>query len=163
MKGIEQSTGDIVIFIDADLDISPRRIGSLLHYMEKEDADLVIGSKAHPLSRFSHSGQRRFLSLGFRFLIRLFFQLPVNDTQTGLKIIRSAAIKQLLKKIQIREYAFDLELLILAKKFNFKIVEAPIVIYSMRTIRRIRAKDVLKILRDTIKIFYRLHIIKYYN
>lgn len=163
MKGFEQITGDIVIFLDADLDISPRRIGKLLSYMEKKDADLVIGSKAHPLSRLSYPSMRRFLSIGFRFLVQILFQLPVNDTQSGLKVTRSSALKKILQKIRIREYAFDLELMVCANKNKFKIVEAPIIVNPRRKFRRIRAKDVLKIFRDTIKIFYRLYIVRYYD
>jgi len=163
MKGFEQITGDVVIFLDADLDISPIRIGKLLNYMEKEDADLVIGSKAHPLSRLSYPSIRRFLSIGFRFLVQILFQLPVNDTQSGLKVIRSSVMKKLLQKIRIREFAFDLELMVCAHKFNFRIVEAPIIVNPRRKFRRIRAKDVIKIIRDTIKIFYRLQIVRYYD
>ena len=163
MKGFEHTTGDVVTFLDADLDIPPSRIDRLIRYMEKEDADLVIGSKAHPLSRLNYPSLRRFLSIGFRFLVRIFFQLPVRDTQAGLKVIRSSVLKKLLQKIRIREYAFDLELLVCAHKNNFKIVEAPIVLNSRRKFRRIIAKDVIKILRDTIKIFYRLHFVRYYD
>lgn len=163
MKGFEQTTGDIVIFLDADLDISPKRIGKLLYYMEKEDADLVIGSKSHPLSRLNYTSIRRFLSIGFRLMVQILFQLPVNDTQSGLKVSRSSVLKKLLEKIRIRDYAFDLELIVCAIKNNFKIVEAPIIISSRRKFRRIRVKDVIKMFRDTIKIFYRLYIVRYYD
>lgn len=163
MKGFEHITGDIVTFLDADLDIPPSRIARFLHYMEKEDADIVIGSKAHPLSKLNYPSHRRFLSIGFMFLIRIFFQLPVRDTQTGLKVIRSSTLKRLLQKIRVREYAFDLELLVCAHKNNFKIIEAPLAINPRRKLGRIRIKDILKIVRDTIKIFYRLHIVRYYN
>ena len=163
MKGFEQTTGDVVTFLDADLDIPPRQIGKLLHYMKKEDADLVIGSKAHPLSSLNYSSIRRFLSIGFRILVRILFQLPVRDTQAGIKMIRSSALKTILHKVVIREYAFDLELLVCAYKNHFKIVEAPIEINPRRKFGRISVKDIIKILRDTTKIIYRLHIARYYD
>jgi len=163
MKGFEYTTGDVIIFLDADLDISPSRIGILFRYMENEGADLVVGSKAHPLSKMNYPSIRRFLSIGFRYLVIILFQLPVHDTQTGLKMIRSGALKKLLQKIQIKEYAFDLELLVYANKHNFKIIEAPIILNSKRKFGRIRVKDIIKMLRDVIKIFYRLHIARYYD
>lgn len=49
-KGFESVRGDLVGFLDADLDLHPRQLGSFLKIMERTGSDVVIGSKRHPKS-----------------------------------------------------------------------------------------------------------------
>jgi hypothetical protein len=65
-------------------------------------------------------------------------------------------------KIAIKRFAFDLELLVIASRLRYKIVEAPIVMrYQFGS--TIRAGSVFWILWDTTAIFYRAKILRYYD
>jgi len=161
--GFDLARGDYVLFLDADLDLHPSQVEDFLKLIREKKADLVMGSKMHKGSQVNYPLTRRILSIGYYFLIRVLFNLPVKDTQTGLKLFRYEALKKGLSKIVVKKYAFDLELLVVLNKYNFKIVEAPIFLKPTRKFGRIGIKDIYYIILDTIAIFYRLYFRRYYD
>lgn len=161
--GFDYVKGDLVAFLDADLDLHPRQIGRFLEYLEQYDADVVIGSKRHPLSKLNYPLQRRFLSTSYSILIKMLFNLSVTDTQTGLKLFKYQVLKEIFPKILVKRYAFDLEVLVNSHHRGYKIVEAPITLNFQRKFGRVGFGDVKPIAIDTAAIFYRLKILKYYD
>lgn len=160
--GFKYVTGDIVAFLDADLDLHPRQLKTFIEIMEKTGADVVIGSKRHPESKLDYPFQRKFLSTGYSLLIKGLFNLPVNDTQTGLKIFKRKVLVEVFPKVVVKRYAFDLELLVNVRIRGYKIAEAPITINFQRKLGRIGFKDIEPIAKDTATVFYRLKVLKYY-
>lgn len=161
--GVRHSTGALVTFIDADLELHPREIRQFVKLLEEQDLDLVIGSKRHPESRVHYPVFRRVQSLAYQMLIRLLFHLGVRDTQTGLKLFRRQVLEAVLPRLAVKQFAFDLELLVVARHLGYtRIGEAPIDL-SYRFSSTISPRAVYKILWDTAAIFYRLHITKYYD
>jgi len=162
--GFNFVSGDYVLFLDADLDLHPSQITNFLKLMKNHKADAVIGSKRHKDSVVDYPKSRKILSNVYYFLIKVLFGLPVKDTQTGLKLFRYEALKNSISKIVVKRYAFDLELLIVLHKSGYKIVECPIYLKpTRRYYNRIWLKDIYHTLIDTLAIFYRLHIKKYYR
>ena len=161
--GFDFITGDYILFLDADLDLHPSQIENFLKLIREDKADVVIGSKMNKDSIVSYPPTRKVLSIGYYFLIRLLFNLPVKDTQTGLKLFKYEALKIGLSKVVVKKYAFDLELLAILNKRNYKIIEAPIYLKPTRKYGRIGIRDIFKIFIDTIAIFYRLYIKRYYD
>ena len=88
--GLERTQGEYIVFIDGDLDISSAQIRLLFDVLEVEQADVVIGSKLHSCSIVHYPVTRRILSLGYYWLIKFLFGLSCHDTQTGLKLFKSA-------------------------------------------------------------------------
>lgn len=161
--GFEYASGKLVAFIDADMDLHPRQIETFIEYMKNYDADLVIGSKRHPLSKLDYPLQRRFLSTGYSLLIKALFDLSVRDTQTGLKLFKYEVLEEIFPKILVKRYAFDLEVLVNAHHKGYKIAEAPITLSFQRKFGRVGFGDIKPIAIDTAAIFYRLRILKYYD
>jgi glycosyltransferase involved in cell wall biosynthesis len=161
--GFGHVSGDLVVFMDADLDLHPEQIMTLYQYMIDHGADVVIGSKRHPPSIIDYPWQRKILSNGYYFLVRLLFGLPVKDTQTGLKLFKYEALQAAMPKLVIKRYAFDLELLVNIHKQGFKIVEAPVNLSFMRFSGRITPTDVYRVWMDTMAIFYRSYVLRYYD
>ncbi|MFH1367124.1 MAG: glycosyltransferase [Patescibacteria group bacterium] len=161
--GFYQSTGDTVVFIDGDLDLHPNQIDNFIKILEKEKADLVIGSKRHKNSQVNYPAFRRFLSFGYQTLVKMLLNLGVRDTQVGLKLFKKEVLVECLPRVIIKKYAFDLELLVVAKKLGYKIVEAPINLKYQFSGTGIDIKAVKNMLQDTLAVFYRLKILKYYH
>ena len=161
--GFNFVTGDFVLFLDADLDLHPSQMNDFLSLMKKEEADIVIGSKMHKNSVVDYSISRRFYCVGYYFLIKFLFGLPVKDTQTGFKLFKYEALKKGSQKIVVKKYAFDLELLVVLNKYEYKIIESPIYLRQSRKYGRIGIKDIFYIFWDTMAIFYRLYIKRYYD
>jgi len=154
------SKGEIVVFLDSDLDISPDNIKNLIRALDK--ADIVIGSKRHPLSKIDYPFSRKVMSFFYQKLIFLLFGLDVKDTQVGLKVFKGEVLKKVLPRLLVKRYAFDLELLVVANKEKYKVIEGPIKM-NFKLGSTINLKSVFHILLDTGAIFYRLKILKYYN
>lgn len=162
-KGFRFAKGDYVAFLDCDLDLHPSQLQTLVEVMEKESADVVIGSKRHPLSKVTYPWHRRIISTGYFWLVKILFGLPIRDTQTGLKLFKRQVLATVFPKMVVKRYAFDLELLALAHHYGFKIAQAPVVIESQRFRHRIRLGDIGRTFWDTAAIFYRLHILRWYD
>jgi len=162
-KAFRHAVGEYIVFLDADLDLHPQQVQALFAVMRKENADVVIGSKRHPESKVNYPLQRKIISNGYYYFIRVLFGLPVRDTQTGLKIFRRKVLKDVFPKVLIKRYAFDLELLVIAHHLKYKIVEAPVTLHFQRSFGRIKIKDILAAWRDTLAVFYRLYILHYYD
>jgi hypothetical protein len=96
-------------------------------------------------------------------LVRLLFGMPLRDTQTGLKIYRSEVLERVFPRILAKRYAFDVEVLVNAHRLGYKIADAPVTLQFTRSSGRVALGDVWTVLLDTLAIFYRSRIIKYYD
>jgi glycosyltransferase involved in cell wall biosynthesis len=161
--GVDQSIGELVTFIDADMELDPATIGGFIEIMRTSGCDAVIGSKRHPDSKVAYPTFRRLQSAMYQMVVRLLFNLDVRDTQTGLKLFRRQVLSDVLPLLAIKRFAFDLELLVVARQLGYrKVCEAPIQLdYQFEsTVNLISAWNVLW---DTAAIFYRLRILRYYQ
>lgn len=163
MHGISKATGDLIAFIDADMELDPSGIGQFVSIQRATGCDVVVGSKRHHDSQVSYPALRRFQSWMYQLLIRVLFRLDVKDTQTGLKLFRGNLLHAALPLLAVKRFAFDLELLVVARKLGYtQIVEAPIKLdYRFETTTTPAAA--YKALWDTAAIFYRLHFIHHYD
>ena len=165
--GVEQAEGDIIGFIDAGMDIDPTGIAMLLNHMLWYDADIVVGSKLHPVSQVNYPTGRKVLSWGYRTFTRILFGFKIRDTQAGIKFYRRKVAKDVFPRLLVKKFAFDVEILALSYALGYKrIYEAPIKL-KFRGVSSIASTNLWKIiilmLWDTMAIFYRVRIIKYYK
>lgn len=164
-NGFLNASGDIIVFLDSDLEIAPFQVGNLLKAMRDNASEIAIGSKRHKESNLVYPFSRKILSTGYYFIIKLLFSLPVKDTQSGIKAFRRDVLDEIFPKILCKKYAFDVEILANAVRKGYKIAEVPItIVYSRNNnIGRIRIKDIIDILIDTLAIWYRMKLAKYYD
>ena len=162
--GAVNSKGDIVGFIDADLDLSANLISGYYTEMKLEDADIVIGSKMHKDSKLEYPFARKVFSICYYIMLKILFGLKCHDTQTGLKLYRGSLIREIAPLRRIDGYAFDIELLALASEKKAKLIEMPVELNFSRikSFGRIRFRDVWKMFTDTWKIWWNLRIRKTY-
>jgi glycosyltransferase involved in cell wall biosynthesis len=160
--GVSHSSGALITFIDADMELDPRYIKGFIAVMESFDCDAVVGSKRHPMSNVHYPPSRRLQSLMYQLLIRLLFRVKVRDTQTGLKLFRRQVLEEVVPLLAIKRFAFDLELLVVARQLGYgKVMEAPVDLnYTFES--TVDPKAAWQILWDTAAIFYRLRIRRYY-
>ncbi|MFA5156105.1 MAG: glycosyltransferase [Candidatus Omnitrophota bacterium] len=162
-KSLHYISGDYAVFIDADMDLHPIQVQTLFDIMRLDNADIVIGSKLHPNSRVNYPLQRRVISFVYYLLVKILFKLPCHDTQTGLKLFKTDVLRAVFPRILVKKFAFDLEVLANAHHLGYRIAEAPIVLDSRRRYGRIGPTSIFTTFWDTLAIFYRMHIAKYYD
>lgn len=161
--GLAQGRGRYLGFIDADGDIPAAQLYHFLAATRRGDPDVVLGSKRHPDSDVVYPPLRRLYSFGYQQLNRVLFQLPTRDTQTGIKLIRRETLAAVLPKMVEKRFAFDLELLVVARRMGYSnFVELPVRI-TERFTSTISLKSVRGMLLDTFAIFYRLRITHFYG
>ncbi len=157
-KGILHSKGELVMFIDGDLDISPEVIKDYL--IELENCDLAIASKKHPSSVVRMSFTRKFLSDGFNILVKMITGLRVSDTQVGLKVGNGNGLRLIASTMLVKRYAFDVEFLTIANILGMKIKEMPV---NLCIDCGFKLKEIVKMFKDVLAIGYRLRILKWYQ
>lgn len=161
--GLALARGKLVAFIDAGGDLAPEFLEIMLVEMKLHHADIVIGSKRHSLSEVSYPLRRRFYSRTYQALNRLLFQLKIRDTQVGLKLFRREVLDAVLPRILVKQFAFDLELLVVANHLGFRrIVEAPVKLQH-NFASSVTWRAVYQTLWDTLAIFYRLRVLHWYD
>ena len=156
--GVEESNGDVTLFLDGDLNVSPKEIKN--YVKELEGFDIAIASKAHQLSRVECTTSRRFLSKAYNNLVRLVVGIKIRDTQSGLKIGNTSVLKNIFKIMLVEGYAFDVELLSIATMEDLKIKELPI---NVTLDSSFDLKEIARMFIDTLGIAYRLRISRYYR
>lgn len=164
--GMSKANGDYIAFIDAGMEIDPNGISMLLEHMEWYNADIIVGSKRHPASVINYPWERKILSFGYQLIVRFLFHLQVRDTQAGVKIFKKKVLQEILPRLVEKRYAFDLEMLAVASRLGFdRIYEAPIKLdYNFGDlIHASTVSTIWHILIDTLAIFYRINILKYYD
>jgi glycosyltransferase involved in cell wall biosynthesis len=161
--GVAQSMGNLVTFIDADMELDPANIKVFIDLMKTSRCDAVIGSKRHPMSKVAYPAFRRLQSAVYQLVVRVLFNLNVRDTQTGLKLFRKQVLADALPLLAIKRFAFDLELLVVAHQLGYRnLCEAPISLnYQFES--TVNLRSAWRVLWDTAAIFYRLRILRYYQ
>ncbi|HOX41376.1 MAG TPA: glycosyltransferase [bacterium] len=162
--GTEKAQGEIITFVDAGGDFDPVQFDKCVKLMEIFDADFVIGSKRHPASKINYPLARRIYSWFYHKLVRVLFGIHVTDTQTGLKFLKRKVAKAVLPRIVVKQYAFDLEMLVIAYQLGFRrIFEAPVEMkFNTSKTGAANLKTIQRMVYDTLAIFYRAKILNYY-
>lgn len=152
--GVLKSQYDPVIFLDADLTIAIEELKNFLPALAS--SDIIIASRLLSGSQFEEPSpwHRVLMARGFH-LLQIFilgnFEFP--DTQCGFKLFRRSAALDLFSHSTINRFAFDAEILFLARQRNYKITTLPVNI--KRDLRNTNVRffrDSLNMLFDLIKI-----------
>jgi glycosyltransferase involved in cell wall biosynthesis len=157
-QGIMRSTGNTVLYMDSDLDISIDTIEDFIG--EVENNDIVIASKAHALSVVKRPALRKYLSNLFNLFVRIVVGVHIRDTQSGLKAGKGELLRSIFKAMLVDRYAFDVELLAIAFNLNLKIKEMPVI---MEIDKGFKLHDIMRMLSDILIISYRFRMEPYYK
>jgi glycosyltransferase involved in cell wall biosynthesis len=123
VSGMHKASGDIVVFMDADLQHRPEDIDRLVEPIVKDTADLCIGVRTLG-SRKSMPRPRRFTNFLGNFLVYLLTKEWISDTQSGFRAVRKLYLDQM--KFKSKRYEIEIEMLKWAKRLNMRISEVPI-------------------------------------
>ena len=161
--GMARARGGIIAFIDAGSDLNARGIGMALEHMKWYNADIIIGSKRHKASKVNYPWQRKIPSFIIQMATRILYRLNVSDTQTGLKVFRREVLEKVLPRLLVKRFAFDLEILGVAKRLGYtRIYESPVeLIFNFSS--TVTYSWGLSFLTDYLAILYRIYILRYYD
>jgi len=121
-------SSDLVGYVDADGATAPDAFLDLVRHCHGPDAvDCAIGSRWLPESviQQTQSLKRRIFSRCFHIFVEVLFQMHIQDTQCGAKVMRRQAVEAVLPALRTADVAFDINLLYSLKKNGSTIREVP--------------------------------------
>lgn len=131
-RGILASSGDMVLFTDCDLAYGTEQMGALLRQHVDSGQDITLGSRSlHPEGYGGYSLFRRILSHIYRVILSLYTGCPPFDSQTGLKCFKGDAARRLFAYCRTDGFAFDLEVIMIAREMGYTLGEYPVKVLPM--------------------------------
>jgi len=156
-KGIMASKGDYVLFSDADLSTPIEEVEKLFSVLN-EKCDIAIGSRSIKGAQIKvhQPFYREYMGKFFNRLVRIFAFKGIIDTQCGFKLFKGALARDIAAQMRVDGFAFDVEMLYLARRSGCRIEEVPIIWVNSPQSKVDPLRDSLKMLLDIINI-KRLH------
>ncbi|MFN2189897.1 MAG: dolichyl-phosphate beta-glucosyltransferase [Candidatus Promineifilaceae bacterium] len=150
--GMRAANGDFLFMADADLSMPIEEVSKFLP-PALSNYDVAIASReVEGAVRFHEPGYRHLMGRVFNLVVKLFAVPGFQDTQAGFKCFKREAALQILDMQTIDGWAFDVELLFIARKQGFKIVEVPINWYYRANSRINPIGDAIDMFREVIGI-----------
>ena len=122
-QGMLAAGGDIRLFMDADNSTNIDQVSKFLPYFQ-QGYDVLVAKRIVVVKQ---PWTREFLGWVFRLIVRILVPLGVSDSQAGFKAFSKKTTEAVFAKQTIFRWAFDVEILAIAKKMRFKIKETPVV------------------------------------
>ncbi|HSB02000.1 MAG TPA: dolichyl-phosphate beta-glucosyltransferase [Anaerolineales bacterium] len=154
-RGMLESRGQFVIFIDADLPYKLEAIDVFLQALQN-GSDLAIGSRVLPGSQVKGVPIIRFFSGQiFSLMVQTVLFPGLPDTQCGFKSFRAAAAREIFRRLTIDGFGFDVEMLYVARKHKLAIRPVAVQMIDHRHRSRVR------LIADSFKMFANLFMVRW--
>ena len=152
-RGVKEAKGEYVFLCDADLSMPIEEVSKFIP-PQLQKVDIAIASREAPGAvRIHEPYYRHFTGRVFNTLIRLLVLPTLQDTQCGFKCVRADVARDIFRYQTLTGWAFDVELLYIARHHKYQVVEIPIHWYF-------NADSKISIFRDSLRMFLDLLLIR---
>lgn len=151
--GVLAARGRLILMADADGATSIRDLEQLERALERQGGtsmNIVFGSRHHLRGQglAKRSTLRNLLMLGFHTVVWLFIGGPLHDTQCGFKLFRANVGKHIFASLHLFRWAFDIEVVLLARILGIAVAEVPVTFVDMPGSKLNMASASITMLRD---------------
>jgi len=152
-RGVLEARGRYVLFTDTDLSTPIEEVENLIRALDN-GADVAIGSRALSESRIEkHQPWRReILGKLFNRFLQILVLRGLHDTQCGFKCFRLEVIEPVFTRQTLDGWAFDVEVLFIARRLGYHIAEVPVRWINSEVTRVSPLPDGLRMLWDTLRV-----------
>lgn len=152
-RGMLAARGKHVLFSDADNSTPIEEIDKFIRALDQDGYDVAVGSRAADGAKESKKSLlRHILSTGLRAIVRHILRIQVRDTQCGFKMYTREAARRLHSAQTIFGFSFDLEVLYLAYKVNYRVAEIPVSWVDAPGSKVDTKKEIKRFVEDIIRI-----------
>ncbi len=146
--GMLNAQGEYVFFGDADWAMPVTELPKFLP-PHQNGFDLAIGSReGKGAARYNEPGYRHLMGRVFNLLVKVLAVPGFEDTQCGFKCFHQPIVQDLFTRQTINGFGFDVEVLYIARKRGYKIIEVPIHWYAQSDSKVHPVKDTLRMIQD---------------
>ncbi len=152
--GMLAATGDYLFMADADFSMP---VGEIAKFLPPRlgQYDVAIGSREAPGAvRYNEPAYRHFMGRVFNFYVKVLAIPGFEDTQCGFKCFRREVAQDILPSQTIDGWAFDVELLFIALRRGYRVVEVPVEWYYGENSRISPVRDTVNMIREVLRIRY---------
>lgn len=153
--GVREATGAFVFYMDCDLSVPLREVDAFVRYFtEHPEADVLLGNRQHARSNIAvrQSWLRQKMGQTFNAILRRLTLAGVHDTQCGFKAFRRGAAEAIFARQHLDGFAFDVEVLLLARELDLRVVDLPVEWRNSPESKVRLVRDSLQMLCDTLRI-----------
>jgi dolichyl-phosphate beta-glucosyltransferase len=156
-RGVMESRGKYIIFIDADLPYELDAIDDFINALNG-GCDLAVGSRVLPQSKVRGVPKLRYIAgQVFSWLERSILSTKVADTQCGFKAFTSTAAKEIFRRLTISGFGFDVELFFVARKLKYHIQPVAVQMIDRHQNRASR----VRLFSDSLEMFFNLFMVRW--
>ena len=155
--GVLLAAGTYVLVSDADFSTPIGELPRLLRPVVASECDIAIGSRGLAESNVSLRQPiwRQTMGRIFNRIVRLLTRLPFKDTQCGFKVMRREAAAPLFRAARVERFAYDVEILVLARKARLRVREIAVLWRDAPGSKVHAVRDSLAMLRDVVWVLWR--------
>jgi glycosyltransferase involved in cell wall biosynthesis len=121
-----QSDADIMSYTDVDLSTELAALPRLVEGIAAGDYDLGTGSRLLAASQTTRSAKREFISRCYNLMVKAVLWTSFSDAQCGFKVVSRRVVQEIVPHIKDQSWFFDTELLVLAEKHGYRIMDLPV-------------------------------------
>ena len=150
-RGVLQALGKYILFSDADLSTPIEEVDKLLQPISDGYCDIAIASRAHRGSNVavSQAWYRKLMGKIFNAFVRLLVMRGISDTQCGFKCFKRTVAMAVFQRQHLTGFGFDVEVLYIAQKAAYVILEVPVIWINS-------PKSRVRLIKDSARMFFDL-------
>jgi len=150
--GMLNAKGEYRFMCDADLSMPVQEIVKFIP-PKLQDFDIAIASReAKGAVRYNEPSYRHWGGRGINFIIQILILPGLNDTQCGFKCFRAEVAEDVFKRQTLSGWSFDIELLYVARRHGYRILEIPIHWYHFADSKVNALRDAVRMIQDIFRI-----------
>lgn len=152
--GMLVARSSVVAFTDADLPFGLSSLIEAYSWIQRRQCDIVFGARNINGSSevTSRRLSRRVSSAAFRRIVSLMISREITDTQCGLKVFCREAAQAIFSQTTIDGFAFDVEVVYLARRMGFSVRRVPVQLINERTSSLSLMRHTLPMLADVVRV-----------
>ncbi len=155
--GMLAAAGDYALICDADLAMPIAETAKLLAAVQNGFDVAIASREGEGAVRFDEPYYRHLMGRVFNTLVRILAIPSLQDTQCGFKLFRRGVARDVFARQTMGGWAFDVEVLAIAIRRGYKVVEVPIHWYFMTNSKISPVRDTISMVREVIKVRQNVH------
>lgn len=154
--GLKVAKGERVILMDADLSHHPKFIPQMVSMMDSTGFEIVTGTRYRKGGGvYGWDLKRKITSKGANFLADFLLNPGVSDLTGSFRLYERRVLEQILPQIQCTGYAFQMEIIVRAKKAGYKVGEVPITFVDrLYGESKLGPKEIIMYIKGLIQLFF---------